>query len=191
MGTGSSEPDRTGSLIWRVPESLTFQTKDSLNDSNVNFDCIKAVKEKEDAAQPGPSSSPPSDEIEISSSCPPYKKSALEEIFADTDKEDMEVTGVQTTATAELISKEVRDYPSMKRIQFDANPLEFWQTHSKRFPHFTPLALKCMCIQASSVASERVFSTAGDTLTCERSTMTLSKVDKAVFLKKNACDWSC
>ena len=29
VGTGSSEPDRTGSLIWRVPESFTFQTNDS------------------------------------------------------------------------------------------------------------------------------------------------------------------
>ena len=149
------------------------------------------MTEKEDAAQPGPSrpsSSPHSDEIVMSSSCPPFKKSALEEIFADTDEEDMEVTGVQTTATVELISKEVGDYRSIKRIQFDANPLEFWQTLSERFPHLTPLALKCMCIQASSVASERVFSTAGDTLTCERSTMNPSKVDKAIFLKKNACD---
>ena len=41
VGTGSSEPDRTGSLIWRVPESFTFQTNDSLNDSNVNFNALK------------------------------------------------------------------------------------------------------------------------------------------------------
>jgi len=29
VGICSSEPDRTGFLIWRVPESFTFQTNDS------------------------------------------------------------------------------------------------------------------------------------------------------------------
>ena len=36
VGTGSSEPDGTGSLIWRVPELFTFQTNNVLNDSNLH-----------------------------------------------------------------------------------------------------------------------------------------------------------
>ena len=43
VGTSSLDPDITGSLIWQVPESINFQTNDSLNDFNVNFDFIKGL----------------------------------------------------------------------------------------------------------------------------------------------------
>jgi len=43
-GNRSSEPDRTGSLKWRVSETLSFLTNDSLNDSNWIITCNKVIK---------------------------------------------------------------------------------------------------------------------------------------------------
>jgi len=108
-------------------------------------------KRKKDAAQPGPLSSPPSDEIEISSSYPPYKTSALAEIVADTDEEDMEVTGVPTPSSS--------------------------GKHTVSGFHILHHSLWSTCAFRPAVWHPKGCLTAGDTLTCERSTMTPSKVD--------------
>lgn len=42
-----------------------------------------------------------------------------------------------------------------------------------------------MCSQASSTPSERVFSTAGDTISQERSRILPEKADMLIFLQKN------
>jgi hypothetical protein len=42
-----------------------------------------------------------------------------------------------------------------------------------------------LCIPATSVASERIFSTAGDLVTAQRSCLSGDQVDRLIFLKKN------
>ena len=114
---------------------------------------------------------------------PKIKKSALEEIFED---EDLEITGVFSPPTpTEMAKREVADYRAAKSISMKSNPLDFWKLNSTRFPLLSQLSLRYLCVQASSVASERVFSTAGDTLSNERSKMSTDKVDMAIFIKKN------
>ena len=44
---------------------------------------------------------------------------------------------------------------------------------------------KCLCLPATSVPSERVFSTAGDILSAQRASLDADKVDMLIFLKKN------
>ena len=56
------------------------------------------------------------------------------------------------------------------------------------FPMLYKLAMKYLCIQATSVPSERVFSslsTAGDIVTAERARIDSELVDSMIFLKKN------
>ena len=44
---------------------------------------------------------------------------------------------------------------------------------------------KNICVPATSVASERVFSSAGDIVSAQRSCLHSDHVDKLLFLKKN------
>ena len=117
---------------------------------------------------------------------PPSKKCALEEIFDDESDSALEITGVCLPPTPiELAQRELAEYRAIRPIGLGSNPLDFWKHNEKRFPLLSQLALRYLCTQASSVASERVFSTAGDTLSNERSKMSHDKVNMAIFLTKN------
>lgn len=70
-------------------------------------------------------------------------------------------------------------------VSINNNPLEFWKLYENSLPHLSEMASKYLCVQSSSVPSERVFSTAGDTVTAERSRLDPTKVDMVIFLKKN------
>ncbi|GFQ86855.1 SYCP2_SLD domain-containing protein [Trichonephila clavata] len=53
--------------------------------------------------------------------------------------------------------KELNEYLSMPRVSFEHDPLDWWKVHYESFLFLKVLARKYLCIQGSSVASERVF----------------------------------
>ncbi|XP_078331257.1 zinc finger BED domain-containing protein 4-like [Crassostrea virginica] len=53
------------------------------------------------------------------------------------------------------------------------------------FPKLVRLARTYFCVQATSVASERVFSTTGDIVSATRACLSAERVNELVFLKKN------
>lgn len=68
---------------------------------------------------------------------------------------------------------EVTDYFSMGNVITAENTtprdiLRWWKAHCNRFPRLSLLAQKYHCIQASSVASERVFSQVRDVIDLKR-----------------------
>ena len=63
--------------------------------------------------------------------------------------------------------------------------LQWWQKHGVRFPRCSLLAKKYLCIPASSVPAERVFSFTGNLVSKKRSRMNPENVDMLVFLNKN------
>lgn len=65
------------------------------------------------------------------------------------------------------------------------DPLEWWKIHEGNFLRVSQLARKYLCIPATSAPSERVFSTGGNIVTCQRATLKPDKVDKLVFLATN------
>ena len=65
------------------------------------------------------------------------------------------------------------------------DPLPFWRRNAGALPVLETLARRYLCVQATSVASERVFSTAGDIVTHGRSRIAPELVDDLIFLKKN------
>lgn len=64
------------------------------------------------------------------------------------------------------------------------DPLSFWKEYT-RCPELRKFAEKLMIIPATSVASERVHSTAGNTITARRSRLDPVLAEKLVFLKEN------
>ena len=65
------------------------------------------------------------------------------------------------------------------------NPIEWWRQNCTRFPLLSVLAAQYMAAPPTSVASERLFSTAGDVLSDSRSRLLPDKAEHLIFLKIN------
>uniref|UniRef100_A0AAR2J935 BED-type domain-containing protein n=1 Tax=Pygocentrus nattereri TaxID=42514 RepID=A0AAR2J935_PYGNA len=84
-----------------------------------------------------------------------------------------------------IIEKEIKSYLMIPEVDSDVNPLDWWKTQEVNFPRLGKLAKKYLCIPASSSPSERVFSTGGNIITCNRAALKPDAVDRLVFLSHN------
>ena len=66
-----------------------------------------------------------------------------------------------------------------------ADVTEWWRQKEFVFPILSKLARKYLCVPASSVPSERIFSTAGNIVNKKRACLSSENVDMLVFLNKN------
>ncbi|KAL2079757.1 hypothetical protein ACEWY4_011180 [Coilia grayii] len=80
---------------------------------------------------------------------------------------------------------EVTRYREVTSIPLSQNPLLWWKVHAGEFPLLADLAKRYLCVPGTSVPSERVFSTAGDIVTAQRSCLTSQHVHQLLFLQKN------
>ncbi|KAK6196376.1 hypothetical protein SNE40_001613 [Patella caerulea] len=96
-----------------------------------------------------------------------------------------ETSNKKTKSLLERATDEVANYKKEPSLSLNSNPLNWWKEHSTLFPLLSNLANQYLCIPASSVPSERVFSTAGDIITAKRSCLKPKHVDELIFLKKN------
>ncbi|XP_078016760.1 E3 SUMO-protein ligase ZBED1 [Epinephelus lanceolatus] len=110
---------------------------------------------------------------------PPSKKTALEDLLGDS------YTTLETEQSSRGIEMEILSYRSGIPIPLNSSPLEWWKVNAYAYPILAPLAKAYLCIPATSVLSEHVFSTAGDIVSAQRSLITPEHVDMLVFLKKN------
>ncbi|KAK5922881.1 hypothetical protein CgunFtcFv8_020109 [Champsocephalus gunnari] len=112
------------------------------------------------------------------------RKSGLAELFEEED--EVLITQVEAPESDHMCAfKEVEDYCATRGIISDMDTLLFWQTNRFRFPMLCLLATKYLCVQGSSVPSERVFSSAGDILCSERARLDPERADMLIFLKTN------
>uniref|UniRef100_M3ZUA0 HAT C-terminal dimerisation domain-containing protein n=1 Tax=Xiphophorus maculatus TaxID=8083 RepID=M3ZUA0_XIPMA len=116
---------------------------------------------------------------------PPTKKKRLSDLLQNRRAE----LTVQTQAT--YPKREQADAELTKFLQEDAidascDPLMWWCDNQRRYPLMANLAKKYMCICATSTSSERMFSTAGNIATPERSCLKPHKLNMLVFLKNNS-----
>lgn len=82
-----------------------------------------------------------------------------DDIWEDFDKKISETVTHQTPiSSASIVLKQYLDLPYVDRKQ---NPLQFWKQRENIFPTLCRMAYKYLCIPATSVPSERLFSKAG------------------------------
>ncbi|XP_062872093.1 zinc finger BED domain-containing protein 4-like [Trichomycterus rosablanca] len=80
---------------------------------------------------------------------------------------------------------EVDRYLSEVNLPRQEYPLMYWSKHKYIYPHLYKLAQMFLCIPASSVPCERVFSKAGEIVSKKRNRLNPNTVKKLIFLNKN------
>ena len=80
---------------------------------------------------------------------------------------------------------QVSAYKKEAPVSLTTSPLTWWKDQEYTYPLLAKVARNLLCIPATSVPSERVFSTAGDIVTQQRSSIKPKHVDMLIFLKKN------
>ena len=70
-------------------------------------------------------------------------------------------------------------------MPLNSNLLSWWKANELEYPILSKLAKRYLCVPATSLASERVFSSARDLVSAQRSCLCTEHVDKLLFLKKN------
>lgn len=83
------------------------------------------------------------------------------------------------------ISVQYQNYLGEPLLRYDLCPFEWWKSHEKKYPLLAQIAKKYLCIPATSVSSERCFSTAGNVVTPKRSCLSTENVNLLVFLYQN------
>lgn len=80
---------------------------------------------------------------------------------------------------------EVRSYLEEPLFQRSADPLSWWETKALIYPHLSHVMARRLCIVATSVPSERIFSKTGQIITERRNRISPAKLRHLVFLNAN------
>ncbi|EXX64721.1 hypothetical protein RirG_140090 [Rhizophagus irregularis DAOM 197198w] len=94
----------------------------------------------------------------------------------------MERLAKDTTVTLD----EIAEYYKLPEIPLSSDPLAWWSEKKDSFPILSRLARKYLAVSATSTASERLFSDAGNLLTNKRTRMKPQLFKRIMFLKRNA-----
>ncbi|CAM4695430.1 unnamed protein product [Leuciscus chuanchicus] len=116
----------------------------------------------------------------IGNDVPPKKKMALDQMFGD-----FHTARPQTTKnTRERAKEDILKYRARDSLGLSGDVLQWWKKQED-LPLLSALAKSDLYIPATGVPSERVFSTAGDIVTAQRSLLHPDHVDQQMFLKKS------
>ena len=127
--------------------------------------------------------SPRSPDRDVSVQSSSTKKRKLENFFDDIMGSSSETDASQPS---EIASFEVDRYHTEAPLTLACKePLAWWKMRAAQYVHLSELAKKILCIPATSVPSERVFSVAGNIINEKRSRLKPDNVDKLIFLYKN------
>ncbi|XP_055082535.1 E3 SUMO-protein ligase ZBED1-like isoform X2 [Periophthalmus magnuspinnatus] len=98
---------------------------------------------------------------------------------------DSHVVAQQTSRASHSATEEIQRYLKEQHIPRCEDPLKYWESHKIQYPNLWRLAQKYLCIPASSVPCERIFSKAGELVSRRRCRLKPSTVEKLLFLNKN------
>jgi hypothetical protein len=108
---------------------------------------------------------------------------------ADRESDDQEERTDELNCI-EQVRVEFKCYLSNK-FDINSDPLEWWKCYGEsRYPLTAGLAKILLAIPATSVPSERLFSTAGNLINAKRGCLSSDNVDTILFLNKNMATFS-
>ena len=87
--------------------------------------------------------------------------------------------------TRQRVKQELDQYLSHPQLDIEESPLDWWKIEAVRYPNVAKLAQKYLCLCATNVPSERVFSCGGNIVTDRRTCLKPEQVDSLVFLALN------
>ena len=90
-----------------------------------------------------------------------------------------------TVASNDTCDAQLAQFFVEKAAPHSTNPIDWWRQNEFRFPQLAEVARSVLCVPATSTPSERLFSTAGLTVTKLRNCLKPDNVDALVFLNKN------
>lgn len=96
-----------------------------------------------------------------------------------------QTTETSTSSTLPALADEITTYFLLPVARETKNPLSWWKTKQEIFPILSIIARKYLGIPATSVASERLFSDAGNHITAKRSLLDPGLLGRMIFLKRN------
>ncbi|XP_045105184.1 zinc finger BED domain-containing protein 4-like [Portunus trituberculatus] len=108
------------------------------------------------------------------------KKSLWNTFDAKAEKISQTVSNPSSEAIIEL-----RRYFEEPRISRIEDPLSWWKKKAPIFPNLSKVAKRILCVPATSVPSERLFSKAGELISQRQSTLKDKNVNMILFLNKN------
>ena len=142
---------------------------------------VEAIKEtvKDDMNQAGIRPTPTQ---EAGTDEPPNKtyKTAWGKIFGD----QLAQANASLEALPQRVEKELEQYIHYPLQDIESSPLQWWQLQQHQFPLLAKLARKYLCVCATSVPSERLFSIGGK-IVDGRSRLKPDKVNELIFLAEN------
>ncbi|KAJ0036129.1 hypothetical protein NQD34_004806 [Periophthalmus magnuspinnatus] len=83
------------------------------------------------------------------------------------------------------VKAEVKIYMCLPSVETEEDPLLWWGGHAGELPHLSRIARRFLCIPATSVPSERIFSASGSIVTPHRARLNPEKVNMLTFLHFN------
>lgn len=98
-------------------------------------------------------------------------------------------TGAELIAHCSSKRDELDYYCQTTPIHLEENPLEWWKQNESRYPHLAILARKYLCVPATSVPSECLFSDSGHILSKRRLAMKPDLASDLTFMFYNSNMW--
>lgn len=117
--------------------------------------------------------------IDDDASPSPKKKTAMDQLFGE-----FIATRTPVKSMREKAKDEISKYRQRDSLELGGDVLQWWKKQVD-LPLLSSLAKDYLSIPATSVSSERIFSSAGNIVTAQRSLLHPDHVDQLIFLKKN------
>lgn len=110
-------------------------------------------------------------------------KPAADSFWASFDAQNESAISNITPTTSATI--EIRQYNEEPAIDRHSDPFDWWQKRENVYPHLAKLAKRYFSMVATSVPSERVFSTAGELVSKKRNRLSSEHIECIMFLNGN------